>query len=509
MAMSQDAFETLVKRLEDKARRHPRAYKFNVLLLALLGYGYLLAILGGCAGLIGLMAAGIATGHGGLLLLAKNLGLPLLILMGVVGRSLWVRLPPPDGIPVARAQAPALFAVLDDVRRRQRGPAIHRVLLTDEFNAGIVQIPRLGLLGWNRNYLLLGLPLLQACGVAQLTAVLAHEYGHLSGAHGRFGAWIYRIRNTWGSLAGRLDREGHWGSGLITGFLNWYAPFFNAYTFVLARANEYQADRAAADTAGSRHLAEALVDFRLKMRLLAERYWPQVYAAADRLPQPSLLPHRDMAAALAQRLAPEDAQTWLDAALAERTGLADTHPALADRLARLDEPPRLADPAPASAAGQLLGDALPALTAALDQTWQQQVRAGWQERYHYVQTSTRRLQDLDERAAAVALTGDEPWERARLVEEFRTPGEALALYEAILQADPRHAGAAFAAGRCRLALSDDAGLACLDRAMELEDEAVLPACQLAWDYLHARDRGAEARRYREIYERQVGIEELA
>ena len=70
-------------------------------------------------------------------------------------------------------------------------------IIDDEFNACIVQIPRFGLFGGARNYLVIGLPLMQTLTVEQFAAVLAHEYGHLSGAHGHFSAWIYRLRVTW------------------------------------------------------------------------------------------------------------------------------------------------------------------------------------------------------------------------------------------------------------------------------------------------------------------------
>jgi hypothetical protein len=38
--------------------------------------------------------------------------------------------------------------------------SIHEVLVTPEFNASIAQVPRLGVFGWHRNYLRIGLPLM-------------------------------------------------------------------------------------------------------------------------------------------------------------------------------------------------------------------------------------------------------------------------------------------------------------------------------------------------------------
>ncbi len=75
--------------------------------------------------------------------------------------------------------------MLDGLRSRLRHPRIHRVLLTPDFNAGVMQVPRLGLLGWYRSYLFIGLPLMKSLTVEQFQAVLAHELGHLSGGHAR------------------------------------------------------------------------------------------------------------------------------------------------------------------------------------------------------------------------------------------------------------------------------------------------------------------------------------
>ena len=74
------------------------------------------------------------------------------------------------------------------------------MLLTGDFNAAIVQHPRFGIFGGTRNYLMLGLPLMQSLSPAEFQAVVAHEFGHLWGAHGRFGAWIYRLRTGWARL---------------------------------------------------------------------------------------------------------------------------------------------------------------------------------------------------------------------------------------------------------------------------------------------------------------------
>ena len=60
--------------------------------------------------------------------------------------------------------------------------------------------------------------------------------------------WLQLSQSLGGTLAGRIFQR----------FFNWYGPWFNAYSFVLARSNEYEADRASAVVAGAAGAARAL-----------------------------------------------------------------------------------------------------------------------------------------------------------------------------------------------------------------------------------------------------------
>jgi Zn-dependent protease with chaperone function len=135
-----------------------------------------------------IVAAAVAIRH--VPALAARLGIVVCAFLLVMVRALWVHLQPPKGWMLTRADAPDLFQLLDRLRKELQTPPIHVVLVTPEFNAAVSEIPRLGLFGWHRNYLLLGLPLLQVLTREQFTAVLAHELGHLSHGHARSSNWI-------------------------------------------------------------------------------------------------------------------------------------------------------------------------------------------------------------------------------------------------------------------------------------------------------------------------------
>lgn len=235
MGMTDEEFEALVYRLEARAAEEPVAYRLRVLAWAALAYAYVGGVLMLALGLAALLVGALflaGRGHGALLELVVKAGLPLGTLAFAILRALWVRMDPPQGIALSAAEHPELFAAIERIRRHMQAPRAHRVLLTHDYNAAVVQHPRLGVLGWPRNFLILGLPLLQALSREQLEAVLAHEYGHLSGSHGKLGGWIYRTSVTIERLYRKMEAERHWASFVFLPFFRWYWPRFNASSFV-------------------------------------------------------------------------------------------------------------------------------------------------------------------------------------------------------------------------------------------------------------------------------------
>jgi Zn-dependent protease with chaperone function len=417
------------------------------------------------------------------------------VLAFLIVRSLWVRLPPRDGRPLTRADAPALFAMVEEVRRALRGPQVHAVLLTDDFNAAIVQLPRLGIFGWQKNYLIVGLPLLHALSPQQFRAVLAHEFGHLSGAHGGFGAWIYRVRHTWTQLLDRLADKGHRGAFLFTAFFGWYAPFFSAYSFVLARAQEYEADRSAAQAAGARTAADALIAVDLGAVFLNEQFWPTTYQAALHEATPPAAPFSAMRRSLRNGVPTDQGEQWLQRSLNMSSSSDDTHPSLAARLAALQEPPRV-PPVPAvTAAEALLGEQLEPLQTELNVQWREAVAEHWRERYTAAQNDLRRLEALNAEAMEHQLSVEDALEQAQLTEELADEAASVPLYEAILARDEQCALALFRLGCLRLDRKDERGIELIERAMEEDQEAILSGCQAIYNFLVAQGRHERAQIY--------------
>jgi Zn-dependent protease with chaperone function len=357
-----DDFDSLISRMERIARDRPESYGRRVFWLAGLGYAYLALLIVVLSALT--VAAGFSAYRIGFA------GVKLTVIVGVlwltVVRSLWVRSEPPRGVSVARQDAPQLFRLLDALRARLKSAPIHEVLITPAFNAGIAQLPRLGIFGWHRNYLALGLPLMKALTVEQFKSVLAHEAGHLAGGHARASNWIYRLRVVWAQLESNFEQHPRFGSGVIRAFFRWYIPYFNAVSFPFARANEYQADADAVLVTSKQRTAQALTGVHLISHYLQQRYWPTAIAAAQNAPQ-AVTPFRGFIAQ-AVRETPE-LKAWLESALTQPTSHQDTHPSLSERLKAIGAAAEFSPPGPSESADKLLGKALSHIEAMFDDAW--------------------------------------------------------------------------------------------------------------------------------------------
>lgn len=501
--MNQEKTNILIDQLEDYARKHPTAYKVRVGLLAALGYVYIFAVVSLLLLLVGAVLFNVRVNW----LVIKILWIPL-VLAGIALRSLWVSFPKPDGLHLKHEDAPTLFNLVREVEAAVQSPHVHHILLTDDFNAAVVQIPRLGFFGWQKNYLLVGLPLMRALTAEQFRAVIAHELGHLSGAHSRFAGWIYRVRQTWTQLVMRLQQEGRYGSFIFERFLNWYAPFFNAYSFVLARTQEYEADARAVELAGREQAAKALINLELKGRFLSEDFWPKFYRQADAQPEPPADVFTQFVSAMKHRIPNEAAHKWFLQALTIPTGHEDTHPSLADRLAAIgysiagvqDEIRQQLLPSDETeeqdAAQYYLSRIDNGFIEGRNRWWREQVQQVWRERNEYVQAAQKKLRKLQEKEQSQQLTLEEQWELARCLAETQGQEAALPKVHEILSVNPEHVGANFALGQILIEQNDEAGINYIERAMALEQDTVLPGCELLYFFLKEHGRDKEAEQYR-------------
>ena len=346
---------------------------------------------------------------------------------------------------VDRAKAPQLYEWLDALCARLGAPRIHRIALTNELNAGALEVRRGVSIRPTRRVLVLGVPLLALLDRAGVEAVVAHELGHFSREHGRLGHWLYRTRAAWERHVQEVaDGESSPWERAGASFAAVFVPWFSRHSFAHMRRCEFEADRLACAAVGAPVMARALAAIALASQRWREQFEREVRALqlAHEAPPPRWLD--TVLAALRDKPCDADERTRL---LDEYDDEEHTHPPLTRRLAALGVAPQAADlflPLAVDAAGpELLGSA-----------WADALRAAeasavdprlWAMRHAALQALAARRRDL-------RMSDTSSRERVRIEWAFREPAPTLTAAQPLLDGDAIDPVAAYCAG-CALEMS--------------------------------------------------------
>jgi Zn-dependent protease with chaperone function len=279
---------------------------------------------------------------------ALRLGAPVCIAtVGIMAYATWralhVRRAEPAGVPVARADAPRLWSLLDAGAAAAGTRPPDRVVVVAEAAATLSEHTRLLGLAGGRRDLYLGFPLLQAWDSAHLRAVVAHELGHFSPRLSRLAPLAYRGRIAVGRTVPRITRRNPAGP-----LLRVYARLYRRVDGPFSRAQELAADRIAAEFAGARAAAAVLHDLPALDAL--QRVFRAEYVGpgwrAGHVPDDMFGGFLRMLAARADEVA------RLRAREHPPPGTWNTHPPVPDRLAALSTLPPTPSAAPT---GSIMG----------------------------------------------------------------------------------------------------------------------------------------------------------
>jgi uncharacterized membrane protein YeiB len=128
--VKQEEYEAFVARIEQESERNPAAYTFKLGGMAVLGYAYIAVVLLALLAALGLFVWMCI--HGQSAAVAVKLGLLILFLVWAVVRAMFVRIEPPAGRRIERADAPALFDLVEEVRREVRSPPVRHLRWREE-----------------------------------------------------------------------------------------------------------------------------------------------------------------------------------------------------------------------------------------------------------------------------------------------------------------------------------------------------------------------------------------
>lgn len=473
-------YRTLIARLERQNAVAPERYWFKTIVLALVAVAYPLVLL--LAGLSGWVSGVVSLLLGVWGRSAVELGAGALcagLLWPLLQRAPQAR----QGRRLSKREAPKLYDLVNKIRAKVSGPCIKAIYISGEFELSVRQTPRWGLLGGYRNTLLIGLPVLQLLSRKEVAALIGHEYEHLTGHQGTISAWIYRLRKNW-SLAASTEQRSAWGR-LAWAPIRAYFPFFNAFSFMMARQSEWQADRLGARVVGKRLMADALISHELGKRFLEEQFWPNLWLQARYADRPKFPPHMFMRTAMMANFSEASGNASLSLALKTPSNFDVPLPCLNDRLMALDQRPELPPQSTHSAAQVLLGDSLPALIKEFDERWFELNAQTWASHRNRLQQATRLVEELQIRSPA-QLPAAEQYRYGLALLDLGHRKEALPILQLAADHPQGSAQAAMAAARLLHDLGDEAAIHYLELAMRKDADMLPEAASQAADFYLAR-----------------------
>lgn len=499
--MDAPEYRRLADHHEQLALADPASYRRSLRRFALLGRTFPLLYAAIVLAIVAGIAALIATFGGGGIILAK-VGWIVIPILFVTLRSLFVRVPQPEGLRVTRKQAPQLHAMIDELSEAAQTAPPDRVLLVDEFNAAVAEVPRVAMIGGFRRYLLIGMPLLAALSPDELRSVIAHELGHVSGRHGREGVLVFRVFQGWRRIWN--DLEGKAGANTLLRFGHWYLPRLEARSFAMRRQQEIEADELARDLVGGRTAATAMLRLVIesgRSERFARDMWHRRLNSGEIGEGWSATLLREFRRPFER---PARARMYLADQLLVKTTSDDEHPALADRLRTLGMPVTLApddegmsldeaaalvtEPPAETAAERYLGDRAVQLAAQVDAAVERDVR----ESMKRLQEDDAELQQLE---GAEGTDEQRDLQRLAMSMALRPEADVTRFASELVTRYPESAAAHFHQGSALIATGDERGVEYLRRAMELDPAATVGACRTLRGWHAARGEVEQARDY--------------
>jgi Zn-dependent protease with chaperone function len=473
----------LIQKLEVLARKNPNKYKLRLHLLIGLGYSYLFSfVVLLCAYVYHIYS--IFNQRAYLLVLFYLIF--LVLICNPLFNAFFVKIFPPHGVDLdlENRDNERLTKTLKDLSKTIGSPEIDRILITIDLNATVLQIPRFGLFGKSQNILTIGLPLMLTLNSEQFNAILAHELAHLSSNELSLNNWIYRLVRTLNYAFSDKMKAGK-SDLFFDAVFGWYLSLLDTYSFVSRRKNEYEADRLAADRAGAKNIASALVSLEIYHQFLDEKFWSNIHTARELTPEPPNDIFELMEKAIVTEYNSGDIDRWLKHSLNKQTNFDDTHPCLLDRLSALGYKGRAiqhltADLVPSddrnSARAYIANLAL--LITKVNTIWSHDEAYNWKKRFIQLQKSQQSANRLVDKSQNAELTVDELWRLAIRRMELGARDEAINMLYQILENNPTHAKTNLSLGTILLENNDTSGIEYLETAMKIDTDTIIEAVRV-------------------------------
>ncbi|MGD2053245.1 MAG: M48 family metalloprotease [Gammaproteobacteria bacterium] len=369
---AQNGKSKLYNLVESAVKNYPRAYLGFITAFAIAGFGYILLF--PVLIIISLLNIHEAlTFNDALDWQTASIWLLISLIAGLVTfRAAKVKANTPAGLTLTEDKAPELFKTVQQFNAECKRPAIHRIVITGNYELDIVRTPKWAIPVWSTNTLIVGLPVLQALAPKQFECVLARRIGHFSKRENPLTNWLCQLRKIWQHYNRLYARQNDFGIEPLKWFFAVYAPFYTATSVFAARRDELDADTYAMTLYNDEQVREMVTADAVCRSYIQNQYWPAVYkiASIDRKSLPA--PHTKMASAVHASLQGDRLGDLIEKTYAAKPSWQDTIPSLRDRLANIGHArPHMEENIAENAAVHYLGASMKNVVTLIDKLWLQ------------------------------------------------------------------------------------------------------------------------------------------
>ena len=472
--MTNQEYSQLVDHFTDLWRNSPQKYQRAIDVFALLGISVLV------------LAAGIAIA----LILFMHVWTVIagcIILYSII-TSIFYRPGPPEGINVNRADAPLLFEDVDSLARQLGARKCDGIRLDFDFNAAAVQYHRWGIVGPVRNYVQLGMPLLDAMGRQHIRSTIAHEIGHLMLKHGIKARRSYAMARMYRAICENVSGFAWY---LLGPFANWYLPRFYARLQPLSLRSEFEADALEVRVSSPKIAAESLC----LLTVGVDRMEAAIKAFSEQEAVDEAEALADKTFEYLRSWPQEYAKRTIDLAMKGVTDTEGTHPALAERLQAIGSGAVSPEPVLVSASEEYFGAKRKdfARSAA---NWYLEQDDDFSGYVKSMREARLKVANLRERIEQGDANQQEVEEYVRAVGLLHGPVDARPIAEAFIDRFPSSAALYYYRGISRLDEDDASAVADLQMAAHLDEGSQAAIFEAIYRSLLARGRSEEAAEFR-------------
>jgi Zn-dependent protease with chaperone function len=266
--------------------------------------------------------------------LVAFIAIAVLYTLYAIVRSIFTRVKEQEpGRPLPREDAPALWALTEEVAQRVNTRPVDAIYLTPGTEIAVTEGGGIlkKLRGQGHRRLIVGLGVLNGMAQGQFKAIMAHEYGHFSNRDTAGGNLAWQVQLSMRHMAYQLASSGQarWYNPAWL-FVNGYYRVFLRITLGASRLQEILADRYAALAYGVQNFAEGLkhvvwrsIAFNMQVNAEVEE------AVAQKRILQNLYELPDETEALS------NLDEEFERVMNKPTSTYDSHPALKDRIAFL------------------------------------------------------------------------------------------------------------------------------------------------------------------------------